>query len=68
MLRTTSKKFFFDNRKFPKTIENVLTDVYGNMLLLSCKNFIRSFYSATNMSIDILYLDNIYVFGISLRK
>ena len=68
MLRTSLNINFFDNRNFPKTITNVLTDVYGNMLLLSCKNFIRSFYSATNMSIDILYLDNIYVFGISLRK
>ena len=43
MLRTSLNINFFDNRNFPKTITNVLTDVYGNMLLSSYKNCILSF-------------------------
>ena len=68
MLHLTSKINSFDNRKFPKTIVDVLTDVYA---MFWCHLFKIAFFhliSAANMTIDFLYPVNMHVIGISLRE
>ena len=68
MLHQTSKIISSDNRKFLKTIVNVLIDIKLCFGSIFWKLHFFHLIWATNMSIDIFYPVNMHFIRISLRK